>query len=46
MSKRWTHRPKGSNWGDFGEDDQLGSLNYITPERVVEATQSVTEGRS
>ncbi|MCG8407876.1 MAG: cyclase family protein [Phycisphaerales bacterium] len=46
MSKRWTRRPEGSNWGDFGEDDQLGSLNYISSERILEATQSVTEGRS
>ena len=30
--KRWTRRPEGSNWGDFGPDDQLGRLNLITPE--------------
>ena len=23
MTARWTHRPEGSNWGDFGPDDQL-----------------------
>ena len=24
---RWKHRPEGSNWGDFGPDDELGRLN-------------------
>jgi len=28
-TKRWTHRPEGSNWGDFGEDDRLGRLNLL-----------------
>ncbi|MCH8138836.1 MAG: hypothetical protein IH926_07780 [Proteobacteria bacterium] len=23
---RWKHRPEGSNWGDFGPDDQIGRL--------------------
>jgi len=26
-----------SNWGRWGEDDQLGTLNFITPERVLAA---------
>jgi len=43
---RWTHRPEGSNWGDFGPDDQLGRLNLLTPERVVEAVKEVKAGRS
>jgi kynurenine formamidase len=30
---RWRQRPEGSNWGDFGPDDQLGRLNLITPAR-------------
>jgi hypothetical protein len=29
--KRWKHRPEGSTWGDWGDDDQLGRLNLITP---------------
>lgn len=29
MAKRWKKRPEGSNWGEFGDDDQLGSLNYM-----------------
>jgi hypothetical protein len=22
MTRRWKHRPEGSNWGEFGDDDQ------------------------
>jgi hypothetical protein len=46
MTKRWTKRPEGSNWGDFGEDDQLGSLNYITPDCVLRAVAEVRAGLS
>ena len=31
---RWKQRPPGSNWGDFGPDDQQGRMNLITPEKV------------
>ena len=41
---RWTVRPEGSNWGDFGADDQLGRLNLITPERRRAAAREVREG--
>ena len=34
---RWKQRPPGSNWGDFGPDDQNGRLNLLTPERVKRA---------
>jgi kynurenine formamidase len=43
-SRRWTRRPEGSNWGDFGPDDQLGRLNLLTPERVRRAVAEVREG--
>ena len=33
---RWKKRPPGSNWGDFGKDDQAGRLNLITPEKVLQ----------
>ena len=46
MAKRWVHRPEGSNWGDFGDDDQIGRLNLLTPERVRQAAQEVREGLS
>ena len=29
--------PKGSAWGLFGDEDQLGCLNLITPEKTAEA---------
>lgn len=43
---RWTHRPEGSNWGEFGPDDQLGRLNLLTPERVRAAAAEIREGHS
>lgn len=43
-SVRWTVRPDGSNWGDFGPDDQLGRLNLITPSRRRAAAAEVREG--
>lgn len=42
---RWKRRPEGSNWGDFGADDQLGRLNLLTPEKVREGLAEVREGR-
>lgn len=45
MSKpRWTQRPEGSNWGDFGPDDQLGRLNLLTPEKLRQGVAEVREG--
>ena len=41
---RWRQRPPGSNWGDFGPDDQLGRLNLVTPECVRAAAREVREG--
>ena len=41
---RWKNRPEGSNWGDFGADDQIGRLNLITPERVRAAAAEVHAG--
>ena len=41
---RWKHRPSGSNWGEFGEDDQIGRLNLLTPERRLAAIREVREG--
>ena len=42
--KRWKHRPEGSTWGDWGDDDQLGRLNLITPERRRHAASLVRKG--
>lgn len=43
---RWKHRPPGSNWGDFGADDQAGRLNLITREKVLQGIAEVHEGLS
>ncbi len=34
------------NWGRWGPEDELGTLNYITPERVAAAATLVRSGRS
>ena len=44
--KRWKNRPEGSNWGDFGPDDQLGRLNLLTPEKVLQGIAEVRAGKS
>jgi hypothetical protein len=41
---RWKHRPEGSNWGEFGPDDQFGRMNLVTPARRLAAVREVTEG--
>lgn len=41
---RWMNRPEGSNWGDFGPDDQLGRMNLITPERRRAGLAEAREG--
>ncbi|KWK85616.1 cyclase [Burkholderia ubonensis] len=45
MKPRWTHRPPGSNWGDFGPDDQKGRLNWLTADAVLRGVAEVREGR-
>lgn len=42
--KRWVRRPEGSTWGDWGEDDQLGRMNLVTPEIIRNAISEVQEG--
>ena len=46
MTKRWAHRPEGSTWGDWGEDDELGRINLITSEKVLEGVREVRAGKS
>jgi len=45
MAKRWKNRPDGSNWGDFGADDQLGRMNLLTPERRLAVFKEVRDGK-
>src|SRR5271163_1172859 len=35
-----------SNWGRWGEEDQLGALNLITPEVTAAAAATVRTGRT
>ena len=35
-----------SNWGRWGDDDQLGALNLITPEVTAAAAATVRSGRT
>jgi kynurenine formamidase len=46
IGPRWKKRPPGSNWGDYGQDDQVGRLNLLTPAKVLEATAEVRIGRT
>lgn len=34
-----------SNWGRWGPDDQLGALNYITPQKRVAAASLIRDGQ-
>ncbi len=36
---------KLSNWGRWGKDDQIGTLNHITPEDIVKAAGLVKKGK-
>jgi kynurenine formamidase len=38
-------RPPGSAWGVFGDDDELGTINLLTPERVRAALTLPTAGK-
>lgn len=41
---RRTDAPAGSSWGLFGDGDQLGMLNFLTPERTAAAATLVRRG--
>jgi len=45
MTQKWTNRPPGSNWGEFGPGDQLGRLNYLTDETTLKAAQEIRVGK-
>ncbi len=37
--------PEGSSWGVFGDNDEVGTINLLTPDRVVWAAQSIKSGK-
>jgi kynurenine formamidase len=43
---RWTRRPEGSTWGEWGPDDELGRINLMTPEKVLQGVREVQVGRA
>src|SRR5215216_5375314 len=46
VTARFTHRPDGSTWGDWGPDDELGRINLLTPDKVRAGVREVHEGIS
>lgn len=36
--------PPGSSWGVFGDDDEAGAMNLLTPERVLASSQLIRRG--
>jgi kynurenine formamidase len=43
--QRWKRRPEGSTWGDYGTDDELGRLNLLNEEKVLQAVREVRVGK-
>lgn len=41
-----TDAPAGSAWGIFGDEDEIGTLNHLTPERVRSAAACVQTGET
>ena len=44
MNPRWKQRPPGSNWGEFGADDQRGRMNWVDRAKVLQGVAEVREG--
>jgi kynurenine formamidase len=45
----WPHHELGkelSNWGRWGDDDEIGTLNFVTPQKRVQAAQLVKTGKN
>ena len=45
-AQRYLRRPDGSNWGDFGSEDQLGTLNHLDSQAGVAAVAEIRTGMS
>jgi kynurenine formamidase len=47
-TKTWPHHELGkqlSNWGRWGDDDEMGTLNFVTPEKRIAAAKLVRTGK-
>lgn len=45
----WPHHELGkelNNWGRWGDDDEIGTLNFVTPQKRVEAARLVKTGKA
>lgn len=48
-TRTWPHHELGkvvSNWGRWGADDEIGTLNYVTAAKRVRAAQAVRTGKA
>ncbi|QET04599.1 MULTISPECIES: cyclase family protein [Cupriavidus] len=43
-SRRWQRKPDGSNWGEFGANDQRGRMNLVDRAKVLQGVAEVREG--
>ncbi|WP_028602460.1 cyclase family protein [Ottowia thiooxydans] len=43
---RWRTRPEGSNWGDFGVNDEVGRLNLLTASARLEGIAEARTGKA
>ena len=34
-----------SNWGRWGKDDQIGTLNLVRPDDIIEASKLIKKGK-
>jgi kynurenine formamidase len=46
VTERWKQRPDGSTWGDWGDDDELGRINLLTAEKVLQGVAEVQTGET
>jgi hypothetical protein len=46
VTRRWKQRPPRSTWGDWGDDDELGRINLLTAEKVLQGVREVQAGVS
>src|SRR3972149_6502172 len=37
---------KCSNWGRWGPHDEIGTLNYVTPQDIIDAARLVRKGKA
>jgi len=43
MTQRWKQKPPGSNWGEFGPDDQRGRIDMTVEISDVKHLQKVVK---